>query len=403
MANFYWLVVLILVNLILWLIVVFLNLQQKRRQEFQELVKKEMALVEREKRELETVINSMAEGLYVLDKDEKFVLFNRAAERILGRSSEEVIGKRENDILDSRDKNKRPFCSPDHCDLNFHWLKGESHTFPLVYFKTAKKEFVPVSLTISPLYSDGGQPELGVFIFRDVTKELEVDRAKTEFVSVASHQLRTPLNSIRWILELLIKGDLGKLNNKQGEFLEEGYNSVLRMGKLIDDLLNVSRIESGKVELLKELINMKELFDEVVSELLYLAKARNLKISNEIPANLTQVWGDHDRIRQVVQNLVDNAIKYTLTKGKVTLAANVRKDDVVFMVKDTGIGIPSHQQEKVFEKFFRAENASAVQTSGTGLGLYVAKQFVEAAGGKIWFESKEGKGTTFYFSLSIKK
>lgn len=404
MVSIYWFVILVLVNIILWLLVFVLYLQKKRREEYEMVARAEMQKVEEERYKFRTIINSIGEGLYLLDKNERIVFFNEAAERILGFAAREVIGKKEAEVLDIKNKNNQSLCLQDHCPINEHWQKGKSDVFAPVFLKKAKGGSIPVSLSSAPFFGADGQPLYGVFIFRDISKELASEKAQTEFIGIASHQLRTPLNSIRWILELLLKGDLGKLTKKQQEFVEEAYSSNLRMAKLIDDLLNVSRVEAGKIEVVREPINMAELFDEVIKELMYLAKARNVKIINKLPDKLPEVLGDHDLVRHVVQNLIDNAVKYTLSGGKVMISSEPREDKIVFHVADTGIGIPAHQQDRVFEKFFRAQNAPAVQPSGTGLGLHVAKQLIEkCCQGEIWFESQEGKGSIFSFSLPLKK
>ncbi|MBI3627122.1 HAMP domain-containing histidine kinase, partial [Candidatus Uhrbacteria bacterium] len=191
-------------------------------------------------------------------------------------------------------------------------------------------------------------------------------------------------------------------SKKQEEFVEEAYGAVGSMTKLIDDLLKVSSVESGRYKFLPSKVDMKGVFEHALETLNYLAKARNVKIFNEIPSILPEVNTDREGMIQVVSSLLDNAIKYS-PKGKVEIFCFPDSRQLLFSIKDNGIGIPKEKQDKIFEKFFRAENAEAMYTSGSGLSLYIAKNIIEVCGGKIWFESTLGKGTTFYFSLPLTK
>ena len=227
---------------------------------------------------------------------------------------------------------------------------------------------------------------------------------KTEFVSIAAHQLRTPLSAIKWTLRMILDGDLGKVPKSQKEFLQKTYQSNERMIRLINDLLNVTRIEEGRFLYNVQNEDIIELTEKVIVPLKELAQHKSLKFDFKKPKQkIPKVKIDKEKISLAVQNLVDNAIHYT-QKGsiEVSIKFSQEKKEILFSVRDTGIGIPKSQRKRVFSRFFRAANAIKTETEGTGLGLFIAKNIIEAHGGKIWFESEENKGTTFYFTLPVK-
>lgn len=233
-------------------------------------------------------------------------------------------------------------------------------------------------------------------------KEIEVNNMKSEFVSVASHQLRTPLTGIRWFGELLLKGKAGEMTADQKDFVQQMYDSNTRMINLVNDLLNVSRIETGKkFTIEKKPVAIVPIIDSLFTELVALAAEHKvtLKKAADFPTELT-LTVDGEKIRQVLQNLLSNAVKYSKAGGVVEIACELSDiAKVVFSVKDSGLGIPAKQQSRMFEKFFRADNVQTKETDGTGLGLYIAKAIVEGHGGKISFTSEENKGTTFVVIL----
>ncbi|MBI3273784.1 MAG: HAMP domain-containing protein [Candidatus Colwellbacteria bacterium] len=228
----------------------------------------------------------------------------------------------------------------------------------------------------------------------------ELDQAKTQFVSVAAHQLRTPLSVSKWTYEMLLSGDYGSLNKEQREVLERGNLTNEQMIELVSDLLDVARIESGKLEFVFKLIDLFEILTEIKN--LYTQKAQEKQIifDLQIPEKgTTKVKGDATRLGMVVQNLLDNAFKFTPRGGRITLGFESKDDMVEFRVSDTGIGIPKKEIPRLFTKFFRGRNVLAMDTRGTGLGLYIASSIVHNHKGKIWVESEEGKGSTFFFTI----
>jgi K+-sensing histidine kinase KdpD len=229
----------------------------------------------------------------------------------------------------------------------------------------------------------------------------ELDKAKDEFISMASHQLRTPLTAIKGYLSMLLEGDAGEIKVSQYDFVNEAFQGANRMVGLINDLLNVSRMETGRFFLEPREVDMERVVNEEVGQLNKQVKEKGLVMEIKIKGKMPKIWCDETKVRQVVMNFADNAVYYT-TAGKVTVTLEKDDKNIIYKVKDTGIGVPKAQQKNMFEKFFRADNARHVRPDGTGLGIYLAKKVIDDHGGKLLFESKEGKGSTFGFTLPIK-
>lgn len=245
----------------------------------------------------------------------------------------------------------------------------------------------------------------------DATQELrrsndqlrQADEAKDEFVSMASHQLRTPLTSIKGYISMVLEGDAGKITPMQKKLLGEAFTSSERMVHLIGDFLNVSRLQTGKFVLDKSLINLADLIEEEVDSLKETAKARSLKLQYHKPSRVPSLYIDGGKIHQVIMNFIDNAIYYSTEHTTITVRLAVEDGDVIFEVHDTGIGVPKSEQVRLFTKFFRATNARKQRPDGTGIGLFLAKKVIDTHGGSMVFESIEGEGSTFGFRLPIKK
>jgi len=230
----------------------------------------------------------------------------------------------------------------------------------------------------------------------------EIDRAKTEFVSIASHQLRTPLTSVSWYSEMLLKHEVGPLNPKQKEYLDEVYAQNRRMIDLVDDLLNSSRIDMGMLNIEPRKTDLKSILENVLEEIDPLAREKNIALEKNISENLPDAQTDPEMIRVIFQNLVSNAVKYTPAGGKVTVSLVLAGSHFDFSVADTGYGIPKAQQRRVFTKMFRADNIRSKVTDGTGLGLYIARAVAKELKGKLHFVSEENKGTTFFLDLPVR-
>jgi signal transduction histidine kinase len=236
------------------------------------------------------------------------------------------------------------------------------------------------------------------------SKEGKLGSLQSDFVNLTSHQLRTPLSGMKWLLELLQKSDTGNLNKKQKEFIEKIYTSNERMIALVNDLLEVSRIESGKAKLYLQPVDLTAIIRAIIKEKEKDVKRKKLQVTfttEQEPFPLVQT--ELNKIKQAVGNLITNAITYTPEQGQITIDLRVQDSTVLSRISDTGIGIPKDQQPMIFSKFMRGSNTLEFETTGTGLGLYISKSFIEASNGRIWFKSEEGKGTTFYFTLPVAK
>jgi PAS domain S-box-containing protein len=235
--------------------------------------------------------------------------------------------------------------------------------------------------------------------FQDVTQEREVSRMKSDFVSFVTHQLRTPLAGIRWLLELA-QGEPG-LPAEAGSLLRDAQDANRRLIALVNDLLDVSRLESGKLAVSLGSVDLREVTRSVLDELEPLIRDQGHRLTLEAPDGLPAALADATLIRQVLLNLLSNAIKYTPAGGAVDVRVGRAGENILWAVRDTGIGIPPEGQARLFEKFYRADNAVTLETEGTGLGLYLARLIVERLGGRVWCESEVGAGTTFKLTVPL--
>jgi two-component system sensor histidine kinase VicK len=359
--------------------------------------KEEKARIERDK--INTILHGIGDGVFVVDEKYNITMFNEAASAMSGFSAEEVIGKRYDKLLNFIDKDGKK--SGNELIKEAMTTGQIKETVGYIFLVKKDGSKTPVDNSIAPLKDKTGRVIGCVVVSRDVTKEQEIDQAKTEFVSLASHQLKTPLTAINWYAEMLMSGDAGKLKKEQIKFLNEIYHGNQRMVNLVNALLNTSRIDLGTFAIDPKPTNFIKVANSVLSELTPQIKAKKMKIKKEYDKKLPTINADENLIRIVFQNLLSNAVKYTPEKGRVTLIIRKEKKNVFISVSDNGYGIPKKQQPKIFSKLFRADNVRAKEMEGTGLGLYIIKAIVEEGGGKIWFKSIEGKGTTFYVTLPL--
>src|SRR3989344_4407026 len=377
-------------NMISQLRSLYEGLEQKVKERTKELAEK-VEEVGREREKLSTILFGIGDGILVVDNDSNIVVWNKVAEKISGFSAKEVIGKKYDSILKLTNE-KTGEAIQDFISATIK--TGETQLMPN-YTLLVKKDGSQVAVADSsaPLKDKNGNVVGCVVIFRDTTKEREIDKAKTEFVSPASHQLRTPLSAIRWYAEMLLNGDAGKLNKDQKEYMTSIDQSNLRMIDLVNALLNVSRIDMGTFAIDPKPTNFAEVAESVMGELVMQIDEKKIKSTKKYSKDLPLVEADPKLARIIMQNLLSNAVKYTPTGGKVSIAISKEKENILIKISDTGYGIPVEAQNNIFKKLFRADNVRAKEVDGTGLGLYVVKSIVDQSGGKIWFESAENKGT----------
>ncbi len=267
--------------------------------------------------------------------------------------------------------------------------------------KEGKEYFASASIT--PVLDKRGEIIFFVGIERNITKEKEIDKAKSEFVSLASHQLRTPLSAIRWYSEMLIGGDAGEITKKQKDYLNEIDNANHRMISMVNSLLNVSRLELGTFKIEPVELDIIEEAKKILVEMNILAKNNKVKLNTNFDGDLPKIKADRDLLIIIFQNLLSNAIKYSSDKKDGEVYFNLKKDQnfIIIEVQDNGCGIPNNQKDKIFSKMFRANNVVGTNVGGTGLGLYIIKAIIDKTGGDISFESKEGEGTKFIVRIPL--
>jgi PAS domain S-box-containing protein len=342
------------------------------------------------------ILEDIADGVMVADTRDHVILLNAAAEEILGVSRGEIVGRPIHELSGLYGAEGDTWLA-----LIKEWAqalpaKGEPTSFES-QFETEEKV---VSVHMAPVLMK--DEFLGtVSVFRDITKEVAVDRMKGELISTVSHQLRTPMTSIKGYTDLLYLETVGEINEAQRRFLSIIKSNADRLALLAKDLLDISRIETGRIRLNLEFIHISAIGEEIAASLQGQIEEKSLSLKLDIPESLPPIYGDRDRVTQILTNLIDNARHYTPAGGQITVSAQVRGNFLQVSVADTGIGIAPGDQAKIFDRFYRADHPLVQETAGTGLGLPIVKSFVEMHGGEIRVESEPGRGSTFTFTLPL--
>ena len=342
----------------------------------------------------EAILNSIGEGLISFDNNGNVERVNSVLLKMFGYTEAEMIGQHFSSVFNAVDANgdtipidERPLTKALRDGTVF------SNTEDFWYVRKDGTSF-PARYNMSPIKSNGTLIGL-IEVIRDVTADMELDRQKDEFVSLTSHQLRTPLTAIRLFIEMLSDEQVGKLNAAQHDYINKVADSTRRMIELVGDFLNNSRIDLGRLRIEPAMTELDKFIGDYVDELQPVAAEKNVKLTFE-RTDMPSVPIDHNLYGQIVHNLLTNAIRYTPEQGKVTVAIKNTAKGYELSVSDTGIGIPKAAQAKLFQRFFRAENAVLMQGEGSGLGLYLVKKILELIGGSITYKTAEGKGTTFH-------
>ena len=345
-------------------------------------------IAEEEKKKTEAIIYNFSDGLLFFDNEKILKIFNPQAEIYFEIKHKEVLGKEISFLL------KLPKLKT---LLNF--LKDKHNR--IFRQEIQIEENLILEITSLPISSEEGKQIGTLIILHDITREKRIEKTKSEFVSITAHQLRTPLSAIKWTMQMLLDNDLGKINEEQREFIEKAYKANERIVTIINDLLNVTRIEEGRQLYKLTLIDITVLVEEAIISVKEMAEKKEIKLHIELDEELPLIKIDVEKIKIAIQNLIENAIRYTSAGGEVTISLKYIKNRIEFKVKDTGIGIPEEHQYRLFTKFFRTPQAITMETDGSGLGLFITKNIVEAHNGKIGFESEESKGSTFWFTLPL--
>jgi PAS domain S-box-containing protein len=347
----------------------------------------------------QAILESIADGVLVADHVGRVILANLSASQILQVSRSELIGKSVNELLGLYSSSGQNWI-----DTILAWAhSGEIQDQRPSLSELLSIDDRTVSIKLSPVFASG-QFFGTVSIFRDVTREVEVDRMKSEFVSTVSHELRTPMTSIKGYAELMLMGAAGHLSDPQTQYLRIIRNNANRMTDLVNDLLDISRMESGKTDLDLGPVDISQLIEQVVKVHLTSQmdhENKSLQVYQEIAPSLPLVWADRDRVTQILTNLLDNAFHYTPANGRIQVSAFSDDSFVFVSVEDTGIGISPENQEKIFERFFRAEDVEVQNVPGTGLGLAIVRNLLEMQGGTIEVTSYPTQGSKFVFSLPL--
>jgi PAS domain S-box-containing protein len=347
--------------------------------------------------EAEALFTSIGDGAISTDEFGRITRVNPAAQQVLGYSEKELIGTWFPKKIIAVSLNDTPINLIDR-PITKAFLTGKP-VAEKMFYRRKNGQKVPVAVNVSPIIADG-KPLGAIEVFRDITLDQEVDRMKSEFISLASHQLRTPLSAIKTYTHMLADGYMGELNAAQKKSLSTIIGASNRMNELISTLLNITRIESGTIAVTPKLLHLDRVIEEVMPELQLMAEHKSISLSCKVyGAGSTSIKTDGLIVKEVVTNLASNAIKYTPENGEVSITIRPRRNDILVKVTDSGWGIPIYSQDQIFSKFFRAQNIVKRETTGTGLGLYLVKGLLDALGGEIWFNSAEGEGTSFYFTL----
>lgn len=342
------------------------------------------------------MLSGIGEGLIVVDPNGKIEITNIAATKLLGFEEDELLGQSAVEILRAVDEKgelippaKRPFAKA---------LANKKVISTRMSYIRKDYEQLPVKVTVSPIVLRGvliGAIE----VFSDITKEKQVERMKDEFLSVASHELRTPMGAIRANISMILGGDYGPVNKDLVEPLTDMKAATIRLVELVNDLLNVARIEAGRLRFTLTEFDISEAAHTVVTDLAALGKEKGIRVVYTSDSSKKIVQADSDKIKQVLTNLVGNSLKFT-DKGSITIETKVDDAMILVTVTDTGLGITPEDQKRLFGKFNQITSAQAGKPAGTGLGLYISRQIVKKMGGDMWIkESSFGKGSTFAFTV----
>jgi len=364
----------------------------------------ESALQEREE-SYRTIINTASEGFWVFDVDLKTLDVNQSLCQMLGYTREEIFKKKASEFVSNNDR--KVF------EGRIHMISSTQNAFETI-FQTKEGKDLHVILNASIIRHKTGTPARIFSFITDITKLKQaeealkqgnealkkLDQMKSEFISTVSHELRTPLTSIKNAVSLLIKGKTGPLNEAQARFLEMAGRNIDRLSILLDDILDLSKLESNKLDFHPRELIIHHVMQHMTATFQAQADESAITLKINCQKNLPSVYSDPEKIEQIFCNLVSNAIKFTPKGGNVTLSAKPRDGMVEVSVADTGVGISIEEQNHVFDRFYQIGNTLSNTTKGTGLGLSIAKELVKAQGGGIGVESKAGKGSRFFFTLS---
>jgi PAS domain S-box-containing protein len=364
-----------------------------------------------EKSQDEAVLTAIADGVYAVDMNRNLVLINKAAQEMTSWSEKDSLGLKCSTVMKLKKDDDISVCEKD-CPALAVWNTGEAvfrNDTCFVHKKNRKR--IQLSSSYAPIKDYEGKMAGAICVFRDVTKEREVERLRNEFVSTASHELRTPITATEGYLSIVTDSGMVKIDDKGKEFIAKAKNTLMSMSKLIQNLLAVTKIEEGKLETNVTNFSIHDLTKEVTDVFgtkakekgigLTLIESKNLNVKGKkVIGRSLNVRADMEMIREVLNNLIENAIKFT-EKGGVTISIDYDEEFATVNVEDSGMGMPTDAQKHLFEKFYRVDNSATREVGGTGLGLYITRSIIETFGGRIWVDSAQGKGSKFHFTVPL--
>ena len=344
-----------------------------------------------EEKKMTAVVNSIAEGLILVDSNNRILHINPAAERLLDLNQDNI------------DKDITELIQNDELiQIEQTPSKNEDANFVSEITLIHHDEKLVLRTIASPFLDENGQTLGTVYLFDDITREKEIDQMKSDFISLVSHELRTPLTSIIGFVSFILDGKAGAINDRQRNSLSRVQRQSKRLAALINDLLDISRIESGRIQMEQEPISLLEIITQRIEEIRPQADEKAIRLVLTAPESVSQILGDEARMGQVFTNLIGNAIKFTPDNGEVNVKVEADGNLLHVEVIDTGPGIPPEERQKIFDKFYQLSDISTRQQGGSGLGLSISKSIVEAHGGKLWIDDgNQGKGSNFQFVLPL--
>lgn len=356
------------------------------------------------------MMGSIADAVVAVDTDRKIIIFNEAAQNITGWDQKSALGVDYNLIFKLKDLNDAEL--KDETDPFFHVLiSGKAQITDQYYMLNKNNQKISFSISIAPSTDSKNQVSGAIAIFHDISEQKAVARERNEFISTASHEMRTPVAAIEGYLSMAMNPSLATVDERAKTFISKAHDASLHLGKLFRDLLSVTKIEDNRMIINRRRFNITELMNQVVGEMELVAKARKIHILTHfgssgmgrqlVVAPSYEVSADPDRVREVISNLLDNAIKYSNQNTTIDVTLKADKKFATISIADMGIGISAEDQKHLFQKFYRVNNSMTREVGGTGLGLYIARNLIEQFGGKIKVESAESKGSTFSFTLPL--
>lgn len=398
---FLWEIILLAASALLFFVLGHIYFEQKKEKEKLEL---SVNFLTADKVKSEAVLESMSDGVFVVDKDKRLIFLNGAAEKMLKITDEQkdrVMNRFYGNVFKFKIGEKNLDYTKD-CPLQQAMAEGKPNFRKDLSALTAFKKPVYVTVSAAPIIDATGDAQGAVAIIRDVTKEKEIEKIQMEFVSIASHELLTPITQVQGHLSMIVDESIGKLDETATKLVGNAYQGIKRISRLVKDLLNISRIERGVIKISPMEIDISSFVENTIKDFQAEAESNELSLTFVKSKKDIKVFADQDRLGEILINLLTNALKFT-KKGGVKIGVSEKKDGfAVVFVEDTGVGIPKENLQDIFKKFYQVDSSATREAQGTGLGLFISKTIVEMMGGKIWAESKLGQGTTFYFSLPTK-